>query len=161
MTYIVHPIPPVFNKESEILILGSFPSVKSREAAFFYAHPRNRLWQTLAAIYASSVPREIDEKKDFLLSRHIALWDVVAECEINASADSSIRNVKPNDLSKILENAPIQRIFTNGSTAHKLYIKYIQPICGRQACALPSTSPANARYSLAMLVEAWKVIQDV
>lgn len=153
-----HPIPPVFDANSRILILGSFPSVRSREVGFFYGHPQNRFWRTLAYVFGDGVPQTTDEKRAFLLSHGVALWDVIASCEITGSSDSSIRNATPNDLGVILKNAPIERIFTNGTTAHRLYCKYLQPETGRAATCLPSTSPANAAWTQAHLNEAWSVL---
>ncbi len=155
---IVHPFPPLFDCESRILILGSFPSVKSREQNFFYGHPQNRFWRVTAAVFGSPVPVTIEEKKAFLHANRIALWDVIASCEITGSSDASIRNVTANDLSPILEGAPIGRIFTNGGTAHSLYMRYIYPVNGIAAVKLPSTSPANAAWSVERLTEAWRVI---
>lgn len=155
---ITHPIPPVYDSRSEILILGSFPSVKSREAAFFYGHPQNRFWQVLAAVCEESMPVTVEEKTALLLRRHIALWDVIASCTITGSSDSSIRDVVPNDLRPILEASGLQRIFVNGKTAWKLYLKYIGPELGIPAIFLPSTSPANAAWNTEKLIDAWKVI---
>ena len=142
------------------MILGSFPSVKSREQKFFYGHPQNRFWRVTAAVFQDSVPQTIEEKRAFLLRSHIALWDVIASCEITGSSDSSIRNVVPNDLTPILQGAPIRKIFVNGGTAAKYYEKYQQPILQRAAVRLPSTSPANAAWSLERLVDAWKIIRN-
>ena len=150
-----HPIPPVFNADSKILILGSFPSVKSREEKFFYAHPQNRFWKVLAAVFSDAVPVSVEEKKTFLYSHGIALWDVIAYCDIEGSSDGSIRNVKANDISLVLNNCRIEKIFANGRTAEKLYQKYIEPVAGRKAVYLPSTSPANAACSLERLKEIW------
>ena len=151
-----HPIAPIYDTASEILILGSFPSVRSREAGFFYAHPQNRFWRVLASIYAETVPEETEEKKRFLYRHHIALWDVIASCTMEGSADASIRNVRPNDLSCILHAAPISRICVNGQTAMKYYNRYIRAHIGREAEMLPSTSAANASWSLARLTDVWK-----
>ncbi|MCR5301382.1 MAG: DNA-deoxyinosine glycosylase [Lachnospiraceae bacterium] len=153
---IVHPIPPLYDKNSEILILGSFPSVRSREEGFFYGHPQNRFWKVMAAVFDSKVPRNTDEKKSFLLYNHIALWDVIGSCEIEGSSDSSIKNVSVNDLSIILEQADIKGIFVNGKTAYKYYVKYTEPAIGRAAVCLPSTSPANAAWSLDSLIQSWR-----
>ena len=158
-TQITHPIPPVYDSHSEVLILGSFPSVKSREASFFCGHPQNRFWRVLADVYGESVPVTVEEKTALLLHRHIALWDVISSCTIAGSSDSSIRNVVPNDLHPILETSGLQRIFVNGKTAARLYKKYIEPEMGIPAVCLPSTSPANAAWSLEKLVEAWNVIR--
>ena len=157
---VIHNIPPVFDKNSEILILGSFPSVKSREAEFFYGHRQNRFWRVTAAVFGCETPKSVEEKKAFLLSNHIAVWDVIAECEIEGSADSSIKNVKPNDLSVILGKAEIKKIFTNGRTAHAYYNKYLLSKTGKEAICLPSTSPANAAYSVEKLIEEWKAIKE-
>lgn len=157
---IIHPIEPVYDRYSEILILGSFPSVKSREEGFFYGHPQNRFWKTLAAIKQNSVPQTIEEKKKFLLEYHIAVWDVIHSCDISGSSDSSIKNVVPNDINTILNTAPIKRIYVNGKKAEQLYKKYIMPIVGREAVCLPSTSPANAAWSLERLIDAWRVILE-
>lgn len=153
---ITHPIPPLFDDKSRILILGSFPSVKSREGRFFYHHPQNRFWEVVAAVFGAPVPATIAEKKAFLRERRIALWDVVESCRIEGSSDSSIRDVVPNDLARILEAAPIEAIFTNGATAHRLYRKYAEPHTGRPAILLPSTSPANAAFGRARLIVEWK-----
>lgn len=155
----IHPIPPLYSASSSVLILGSFPSVKSREQEFFYGHTQNRFWKVIAAVYGTSVPTAVEEKKKLILSNGLALWDVIAECEIEGSSDSSISAVKPNDISIILNNCPVKRIFVNGKTAEKYYIKYIQPKIGLKAVCLPSTSPANAAWSFERLCEAWKVIK--
>lgn len=157
---IVHPIAPVFDEHSRILILGSFPSVKSREEMFFYGHPQNRFWRVLAAVFGTEVPRTIEEKMQFLLAHHIALWDVIASCEICGSADSSIKNAVPNDLSLILQTADIKAIFVNGKTAEKYYRKYQRKIVGRDAICLPSTSPANAAWTLQKLTSSWQILND-
>ena len=154
-----HPIPPVYDRKSRILILGSFPSVKSREQQFFYGHKQNRFWRVLSQVLSCVTPESIEQKREMLLTHHIAVWDVIASCEITGSSDASIRNVVPNDLSCILSQADIRTIYTNGGKAHQLYQKYIFPVNGREAVLLPSTSPANAGYSLERLVEAWKVIK--
>ena len=154
----VHEIDPVYDENSKILILGSFPSVVSREVKFFYGHPRNRFWKVLSALYGEKEPETIDEKKRFLLRNHVAVWDVIASCEIEGSSDSSIRNIEVNDLGKILKGTKVDRIFTNGSTAYKLYRKYLEQSTGLEAIPLPSTSPANASCSLERLIEEWKII---
>lgn len=152
---IEHPIKPVYNQHSKVLILGSFPSVKSREEGFFYGHPQNRFWKVLSAIYQVKIPETIEEKKTFLLEHQIAVWDVIQSCDIVGSSDSSIKNVIPNDLNRILQQATIEKIFVNGKKAQQLYEKYIQPVIGREAIYLPSTSPANAVWKLDKLVEVW------
>ena len=154
-----HPIEPVFDCHSRILILGSFPSVRSRQAHFFYGHPQNRFWNVLATVTGSPLPQTTDEKRSFLLSNRIALWDVIASCEITGSSDSSIRNVVPNDLSRILDAADIRQIYVNGKTAEKYYNKYLRDALGRKAVCLPSTSPANAAWSLERLCSAWEIIR--
>ena len=124
--HIVHPFPPLYNSESRILILGSLPSVKSREQMFFYGHKQNRFWKVLAAVFEDTLPETIEEKKEFLLRHNIAIWDVIASCDIEGSSDSSIKNAVPNDFSFILKTAPIRQIYTNGGTAYKLYHKYLK-----------------------------------
>ena len=156
---IIHPIPPLFAEDSKTLILGSFPSVKSREAEFFYGHPQNRYWAVVAAVFGCEKPETIEEKKKLVLSNKLAMWDVIGECEIEGSADSTIRNVTANDLSVILKNCPIERIFVNGKTAEKYYNKYTYPKTGIKVICLPSTSPANAAWKLDKLIEAWKIIK--
>ena len=160
MTHVIHKIPPVYNKNSQILILGSFPSVKSREGRFFYHHKQNRFWKVLSTIVNDVLPETIDEKKDFLLKNHIAVWDVIASCDIEGSSDSSIKNAVPNDFSDILKAAPIRKIYTNGGTAYKLYHKYCEKVTGFEAVKLPSTSPANASYSLERLIRQWNQISN-
>ena len=155
-----HPFPAVYAPDSRILILGSFPSVKSREQRFFYGHPQNRFWRVLAALLGTDVPQSVEKKRAFLLAHRIALWDVIASCEIAGSSDASIRNAVPNDLSPILETASIRQVFTNGGTAHRLYRKYIYPLTGREDIVLPSTSPANAARSLDALVDAWEIVRE-
>lgn len=155
---IIHPIPPLYGKESKTLILGSFPSVKSREAEFFYGHPQNRFWAVIAAVFNSEKPETIEKKKELILSNKLALWDVIAQCEITGSSDSSIKDVTANDLSVILKNSKVDKIFINGKTAEKYYNKYTYPKTGIKAVCLPSTSPANAAWSIERLVDAWKII---
>lgn len=154
---IEHPIPPLYGPDSRVLILGSFPSVKSREAQFFYGHPQNRFWKVLAALCEAEVPANVEEKKTLVLSHGFALWDVIASCEIVGSSDSSIKDVIPNDLRPILEGSLVDRIFCNGGISYKLYEKYIRSVIGIPAVCLPSTSPANAAWSLERLTQAWKV----
>ena len=161
---IVHPIPPLYDENSRILILGSFPSVKSRDMAFFYGHPQNRFWKLLSLLLEAPFPETVPERRAFLLGNRVAVWDVIHSCEIRGSSDASIRNAVPNDLREILEAARIRQIFVNGSTAGRLYRKYQEaPLravygdCAR-AVVLPSTSPANAAWNMDRLKEAWKVI---
>ena len=156
---ITHPFPPLYDENSKILILGSFPSVKSREQLFFYGHKQNRFWTVLSAVLEKTCPQTIEEKREFLLSSHIALWDVISSCEITGSSDSSIKNVTANDLSPILSTADIKQIFVNGKTAEKYYNKYTKDIIKREAICLPSTSPANAMWSLEKLIKEWNVIK--
>lgn len=151
-----HNIPPLYDVDSEILILGSFPSVKSREAEFFYHHPQNRYWKVMAAVLNCKVPETIDEKKRMILTHRIAMWDVIASCEIAGSSDSSIKQVVPNDIGRLLRETAIEKIYTNGATAHKYYQKYAKKTTGLEDIQLPSTSPANAAWSLERLTEAWK-----
>ena len=153
---IKHPITPEYDGQSRILILGSFPSVKSREAGFFYGHTQNRFWKVMSAVFEKPLPSSIPEKKAFLHSCHVALWDVIHSCDITGSSDSSIKNVTANDLRPILEAADIRQIFTNGKTAYRLYAKYIEPECERTAVCLPSTSPANAAWNLDRLISEWR-----
>ena len=151
-----HPIPPLFDGACTRLILGSFPSVKSREAGFFYGHPQNRFWKVMAGIFEDEVPLTVPEKRALLLRHHVAVWDVIASCDITGSSDASIKNVRANDLGTILEAAPIRTIYVNGQTAEKLYLRYILPQTGRPCVYLPSTSPANAAWSLERLIESWR-----
>ena len=160
MSAIQHPFPPLYDAQSEILILGSFPSVKSREQQFFYGHPQNRFWRVTAAVFGAEVPVTIEEKRAFLLQNHIALWDVIASCEITGSSDSSIRNVVPNDLTPIFKIAQIRQIYVNGGTAAKYYDKYQKPILQKDAIRLPSTSPANAAWSVERLISVWQCIRN-
>ena len=147
-----HPFPPLYNTNSRILILGSFPSVKSRENNFFYGHPQNRFWKVLSAVLASTLSQSTEEKTNLLLENNIALWDVISSCEITGSSDSSINKVIPNDLSPILEAANIEAIFCNGQKAHQLYKKHLEVSTGIAAICLPSTSPANASWSTEKLI---------
>lgn len=156
---LIHRVSPVFNEKSIILVLGTFPSVKSREGEFFYHHPQNRFWRVISSICNEKPPETIDDKKQLLLRNCIALWDVVQSCEIIGSADSSIKNVIPNDIRPILMQADIQRIYANGGTAYRLYKRYIYKQIGREIILLPSTSPANASYSLEKLIDIWSIIK--
>ncbi len=160
----IHPIPPVCSTDPatppRILILGSFPSVRSRETAFFYGHPQNRFWRVMAAVLDEPIPSTVAEKTALLTSHGIALWDTVASCDITGSSDSSITNVTPTDLTPILATGTVRAVFTNGTTATRLYNKYQRPVTGLPAIPLPSTSPANAKKSLVDLTEAWSVLRD-
>lgn len=158
MNYLQHPFGPLFNENSHVLILGSFPSVKSREQNFFYGHPQNRFWRVIAAVFDQPVPQNIEEKKQLILTNGLALWDSIASCEITGSSDASIRNARANDIDIILGNSSIERIYCNGRKSHELYCKYIEPQTGRKAICLPSTSPANAQWTLERLIDAWSVI---
>ena len=155
-----HPFGPLFNENSRVLILGSFPSVKSREQQFFYGHPQNRFWKVVAALYHREVPASIPEKRALILENGLALWDSIAGCVITGSSDASIRDVRANDLSVILDHSPIRRIYCNGKTSWQYYEKLIRPQTGREAGCLPSTSPANAQWTLDRLIEAWSVITE-
>ena len=157
---IQHPFGPLFCPESRILILGSFPSVKSREQNFFYGHPQNRFWKVIAALFDRPVPASIPEKKELILSHGLALWDSIASCVITGSSDASIREVRANDLRIILDSSPIEKIYCNGRKSHEMYNRYILPVLGREASCLPSTSPANAQWSLEKLTAAWAVIRE-
>ena len=157
---IVHPIPPLYDINSKRLILGRFPSIKSREAMFFYGHPQNRFWKLLAMIYNEPAPVTIEEKSKLILSHNLALWDSIRSCTITGSSDSSVKDVVPNDLSVILSNSRVEKIFCNGALSHKMYMKYIYPQTLIEAVKLPSTSPANAAYSIERLYEQWKIISQ-
>jgi TDG/mug DNA glycosylase family protein len=150
-----HEFGPLCAPDSEILILGSFPSVRSREQQFYYAHPQNRFWKVMASLCGSDVPQTVADKKEMLIKNHIALWDVIESCEITGSSDSSIRNVRVNDLGVILSQAHIRLIAANGSTAGSLYRKYDEPLLNTPAVRLPSTSPANAAWSTDRLIKTW------
>ena len=157
---IIHPIPPVYDINSKILILGSFPSVKSREKGFFYGHPQNRFWKVISTVFGERLPMTIEEKKELLLRNHVAVWDVIGSCDIVGSSDSSIKNVLVNDLRIILDTADISAIFVNGKTAYRFYQKYTKALTGREAICLPSTSPANAAWSFEKLTDSWRIIRD-
>lgn len=151
---VFHELPPVFDENSKVLILGSLPSVKSRKVGFYYMHPQNRFWRVLEEIFKE----KIEDKKEFCLIHHIALWDTCASCEITSSSDSSIKNIVPNDLSLIFEKANIVQIFTTGKKAHEIYQKYLYPVYKKEDICLSSTSPANAKKKLEDLVEEYKKI---
>ena len=154
-----HEFEPVWNQASQVLILGSFPSVKSREQGFFYGHPQNRFWKVMAAVVGDQVPMTIPEKKKMLLQHHIAVWDVIQSCRIKGSSDSSIRDVVPVDLTPLLEKSAICSIYANGKTAERLYNRYLLPQTGMPVVVLPSTSPANAAWNLEQLVSEYKVME--
>lgn len=153
---ITHPIKPVYDSNSKILILGSFPSIKSREEGFFYGHKQNRFWTVISRIFDDDKPDSIDDKMTLLIKHNIAVWDVIKSCNIVGSSDSSIKNVVPNDISFIINNSNINTIFVNGKTAEKLYIQHIEPVINIKAICLPSTSPANAAWKTDKLTEYWK-----
>lgn len=157
-TRVTHGFEPVYDSHSRILVLGSFPSVKSRENSFYYGHPQNRFWKLMARLLKVPVPETIEEKKQMLLTHHIALWDVVAACDIKGSSDSSIRNVIPADINQVLRAANIETIIANGDTAYKLYRKYCEPHTGKEAVKCPSTSPANAIFTLERLADSWGAV---
>ena len=156
-----HTFDPVFDAESKILILGSFPSVKSRENNFFYGHPQNRFWKVMANVLDWNVPTTIEEKREMLLNNYVAVWDVIASCSIVGSSDTSIKDVVVNDFSRILENSKVERIYVNGGKAYELYHRYAEKVTGIQAVKLPSTSPANAAWSLEKLTKTWKEIIEI
>lgn len=153
---LVHPVEALFNENSKILILGTFPSAKSREAKFFYGHPQNRFWRVMARLCDAELPQTVEDKKNLILDNHFALWDVIHSCDVEGSADSSIKNVVPNDISVILKNSKVSRIFVNGKKAESLYKKYLEKETGITAVCLPSTSPANASWSEDRLTEYWR-----
>lgn len=155
MQHVEHPFPPVVDQHSRILILGSFPSVASRDEGFFYGHPRNRFWPMLADIFAEEFPISISDRQAIILRHHLALWDVIVSCDINGSSDASIRNAVAINVQQVLDHASIQRIICNGALAGKIYQRHLQSITGIEAIVLPSTSPANAAWSLARLTAAW------
>lgn len=157
----IHNIQPIYDKNSKILILGSFPSVRSREQQFYYAHAQNRFWRVISAVFGQNAPNGTDEKRALLLNNGIALWDCIKCCEISGSSDASIKSAKANDVSMILDNCGIKAIFTNGKTAYNIYNKLILPKTGIEAVCLPSTSSANAAYSPGELINEWsKAIKD-
>ena len=151
-----HNIEPIYDANSKILILGSFPSVRSREQQFYYAHAQNRFWKVISAVFGCAVPQTVDEKRAFLLQNGIALWDCIKRCDISGSSDASIKNAEANDIGIILQSSDIKAIFTNGKTAYNIYNRLILPKIGRKAICLPSTSPANAAYSPERLITEWR-----
>ena len=155
---ITHPFDAFCGSDPKVLILGSFPSVRSREVNFYYGHPRNRFWKVMSSVLGCAEPADTEAKKRMLDFYGIALWDTVRSCEITGSSDSSIRNVTPNDIRPILEKYGIRAVFTNGKTSGDLYRRYIAGVCGIQAQTLPSTSPANAAWTLQRLTEAYSAI---
>ena len=159
-THIVHPFGPLYDRDSRVLILGSLPSVKSREQNFFYGHPQNRFWPLLAALFGEKPPVSVEEKRALALRHRVALWDTIQSCDILGSSDSSIRNVVPTDLRPILAGSGVTRIFCNGRTSGLYYRKYQEQPLGIPAAVLPSTSPANAAWTMERLTEAWRVILE-
>lgn len=159
---VTHAIEPVYDERSRVLVLGTMPSPKSREVGFFYGHPQNRFWRVMEALFSleDRALADNDARRAFLLNEHIALWDVLASCEIDGASDASIRNARPNDLRRILDAAPITAVFTTGAKAAHLYHRYCEDDCGMPATPLPSTSPANARMRLPELVEAYRPLLD-
>lgn len=160
MEHVQQMLEPIYNENSKILILGTFPSVKSRETEFYYGNPQNRFWKVIANITGCNKYDTVDEKKKMLIDNNIALWDTIESCDIEGSSDSSITNVVPADLSIILNNSLVNRIYVNGDKAFKLYNKYLLKTTGIEAVKLPSTSPANARFTLDKLIHAWQVIKE-
>lgn len=159
-THVIHSFQPVFDSNSRILILGSLPSVKSRETGFYYGHPQNRFWRLVALLTKNEVPNDITQKTELLKKCGIALYDVIAECDIIGSSDSSIKNAVPADLSPIFSAADIRRIYANGAASARLYRKFQQKLTGREITVLPSTSPANAAWNMDRLAQTWKIILD-
>ena len=158
-SFVTHTLQPVYDKNSNVLILGTIPSPKSREYGFYYGHPQNRFWKVLAALFHAEIPIDNESKKQFVLSRHIALWDVLASCTISGASDSSIKNPVPNDIGRILSEANIRAIITTGQKAFALYQRYCEPSTHRKAICLPSTSPANCRNcGLEDLIQEYQVI---
>lgn len=155
---IIHPLKPFYTRDSKILILGSFPSVKTREYGFFYGHPQNRFWRVMEVLFNEELSDDIDERKDFLSRHKIALYDSIYQCDIIGSSDASIKNAQPSDFKDIIKDADIKEIFLNGATSYKYYKKYHEKDLGLEGVKLPSTSPANARYRLDDLVSEWRVI---
>ena len=158
---LTHPFAPIFDERSRVLVLGTFPSVKSRENAFYYGHPQNRFWRVLAGVLNEPAPSTVADKTAMLLRNRIALWDVLAGCDVTGSADSAIKHPIPNDIAGLLGRTAIARVFANGKTAWALYARCCAERTHMEATALPSTSPANAAWSEARLIEAWRAILDI
>jgi len=161
MERIMHEFEPVFNQKSRVLVLGTIPSPMSREQGFYYGHPRNRFWKILSQVLEEPMPVTIEAKKEMLLRRHIAVWDVLAGCDIHGAADASIKNPIPNDMNRILQQAKIRQVFTTGSKAAGLYRKYCEPLCHLPCIMLPSTSPANCRMSDGELMRQYTQIREI
>lgn len=160
METVTHEFPPLFDKDSRVLVLGTIPSPKSREQGFYYGHPRNRFWKMLAQVFGEKVPETIEEKKALALGKHVALWDVLASCTIRGAEDASIRDAVPNDMNVILSRAEIRAVFTTGTKAASLYRKYCEPVCGMPCIPLPSTSPANCRMKDEELLSYYQKIRE-
>ena len=159
--HVVHPLDPIYDSESKVLILGTMPSSKSREVSFYYGHPQNRFWQVLSIIFNEEIKDTNEAKKEFLLNHHIALYDVLKSCDISASSDSSIKNPIPNDFTDILNNSNITTIFTTGKKAYELYNKYCYPKTNIKAILLPSPSPANCKFTTTELSTYYKIIKEI
>ena len=153
--HLSHGFGPVFDERSRVLVLGSFPSVLSRQASFYYGNPQNRFWRVIAACTGESEPRTTEAKRSLLLAHGIALWDVIESCDIRGSSDASIKNVEPVDVARVLGAARIEAVFCNGATAGRLYRRCLRKTSGLDAVVLPSTSPANAGWSLERLIARW------
>ncbi len=158
--HVVQPFAPVYDEHSKVLILGSLPSVKSREQGFYYGHPQNRFWKVTAAVFGEPVPETIEEKKEMLLRNRLAVWDVIESCDIIGSSDSSVKNAEAADVAGLLSSSAIERVYVNGALAGKLYDRYLFEKTGIAAVRLPSTSPANARWNLEALIESWRIIGE-
>ena len=149
-----HTFKPIYSKDSKILILGSIPSVVSREDNFYYAHPKNRFWKIISKIYNEKIPTTKEEKTKLILNNNLAIYDVIKSCDIEGSADSSIKNVKLNNLDLLIQKSKIEKIIFNGNKAYELYNKYEKNKFSNTK-VLPSTSPANAKYTLEDLCKIW------
>ena len=157
-THVTHNFPPLFAPDSRALILGSIPSPKSREQAFFYGHPQNRFWPVLAAVFGEPAPQTIEDKRSLALRHRIAMWDTLAACDIRGASDTSIRNPVANDLPWLIAQTQVRAVFCTGATSYKYYKKLCQPQTGIEAVCLPSTSPANVAWSKERLIQAYSVI---
>lgn len=160
MDTVFHELPPVFDKESRILVLGTIPSPKSREQGFYYGHPRNRFWKMMALVFEEPMPETVEERRTMALRNHVAIWDVLASCTIRGAEDASIRDVVPNDIRLILSQADIRAVFTTGAKAAALYRKYCEPVCGMPCISLPSTSPANCRMKDEELLQYYRQLRQ-
>ena len=160
MDTVFHELPPVFDKESRILVLGTIPSPKSREQGFYYGHPRNRFWKMMALVFEEPMPETVEERRTMALRNHVAIWDVLASCTIRGAEDASIRDVVPNDIRLILSQADIRAVFTTGAKAAALYRKYCEPVCSMPCISLPSTSPANCRMKDEELLQYYRQLRQ-